>query len=116
MKIVLVGAALVLGTPLLLMLVAAADGFANRWRAARVTASELADQIQVFIDEKGWDHRDLYDELVCVPINASPLEPYRKRIAEMGAGATSDQETWFTGEQKAEMARMVQELRRLSAT
>ena len=116
MKIVLIAAAVILGIRLLAMLVAAADGFSNRWRAPRLTASQLADQIQVLIDESGWGNRDLYDELVCVPINRSPLERYRKRIAEMGDKATGDQQTRFTAEQKDEMRQMVEELRRASAT
>ena len=115
MNIVLVVAALVVGLPLLLLLVAAIDGFSNRFRKPRLTAAELADQIELLINEEEWGHRDVYDELVCVPINASPLERYRERVVKMRDRATSTQSTWFTQEQKVELRAMIDELRASSA-
>ena len=86
----------------------------DRLRGPRLTAGEMADQLQALVDATGWEEDLLWDEFTCVPVHDEKLDRFRERCIELSDDATRRKATsYFTGEQKEEVRKIIQELRQV---
>ena len=86
--------------------------FGRRPKKPRLTAAELADQLERLLAAQGWTEREIEDELACVPIGDIELDRIREYAIRLSrdfgaAGGT----TYFSLEDKPRIKRLIHSLR-----
>ena len=83
---------------------------ARRSGTPRLTAEELAGQLEILAASEGWDQRGLVDELDCVPIRDQRLDGIRERVVEM-LDENMNGDSWFSPAHREELRALAMGLR-----